>query len=484
MTVWYPDFRLTLTLPLAGSSSARKSQQDDDSVIRFDMPVKRFRLERNDYSMADVLEVEADWGVAGLDPRLVTDGTCEFSINSGGDDPALQTWGYATPKPSSLRFAGIVQKPSRHWSESKKAASLLFHDYTTIYIAEKPFVTAGMPDYSQTLSQAWARICDHVGPTDPDTGKIVSVIGANLRNNILFLGDAKDVVLGGGVGARFRKDKLGAAGPVDAWAMWQQAVQQCGLISYIEADHLVITTATDYYTAKNPPRLIMGRNLIDLEEERDLRRGLGGIVLQSFDPMTGTTLEVFSPRMGDSSVRKKVLKTSKKKAPTEDQVLHAENREVFFWPGITDVGRLQVIADTVQEVRSRQELAGHISTGAMLVPSAQDVGSIAATADFDLLTLSAGDVVSVEVEPDLMTELLGAPKTWGSGEDARIQIAMDHGYAEAAATVLVANLASFAALGCKFFVRNVITDCDVDAMTYKTEIHYVNRIDVSGNAKA
>lgn len=466
MTIWYPRFSLDLTVPIAGSSREKKTQQDDDSVVRFSMPVNRIRWERNDYSMADVLEVEADWAQAGIDPRMIMDATGEFYLWNATDPRAP-----ARPPPGSLRFCGIMQRPARHWSPERRTSTLLFHDYTSIFLCEKPFVTKGVPDYSMTLSQAWACICDHVGPTDPDSGEIVSVIGKNLRNTIQFSAGASDVVLGTAVAARFRKDKIPIGGVIDAWAVWQSCVQMCGLISYIEDDHLVITTATDFYSEDNPARFITGRNILDLEEDRDVRRTMGGIILESFNPMTGTTVEAFSPRLGDSSVRKKVLKVGKK-PKTADQIVRAENREVFFYPGVTDVGRLEQLADRVQEERSRQELAGRITTAKMAVDAVNG-------ASFDLLTLRAGDVISIEVEPEVMRAVLGV-----NGEEARIGKMVAMGYAPGAAAVLVRNLAGFARLGNKFFVKSVTTTADCSSSQFQNEIHYVNRILPTGDTAA
>jgi hypothetical protein len=483
MAYYYPRFSLDFTVPVGGTKPQRRIQAGDDTVVRWTMPVRRFRWEKNDYAMADVLEVTVDWSVAGIDPRLIEAGTGEFSIGQRSTSDPNSTW---TPGPGELRFAGILQKPSRHWSREAREGRLLFHDYTSIFLTEKPFVSKGIPDYSQTLSGAWARICDHVGPTDPDNNnEIASVVGKHLRNNILFLGDATDARLGDSVGARFHKDRIGASGPTDAWAVWQQCIQMCGLISYIELDHLVITTATDYYTSQNPGRLILGHNISELEEERDIPRSRSGVIVYSFDPTTGAVIEAFSPPLGDSSVRKKHLGGKKKK--TEDQIEKGESREVFNYPGISDPGRLQAIADRVQIERSVQELSGRVATAEMTLPAANDVVTPGINEDgtFDLLTLSAGDVISVEIDPEhLLDQVLNVNGTWGTGTEARVAFLMSHGYQEGPARVLVANLSGYAKLGSKFFVKSVVTECDASTNpgSYKTEVFYCNRINITGDA--
>ncbi|HEY2517100.1 MAG TPA: hypothetical protein VGI39_39780 [Polyangiaceae bacterium] len=472
MAFWYPRWILDIAVPIAGTLGQRRRQQTDDSVQRWSMPVSWFRHEKNDYSQADTLEVRADWSLAGLDPRLIANANCALSMANGSAD-FTSTWGAQSAK--TLRFAGVLMKPKRRWTNEARDVSLLFHDYTSFFIHEKPFVTAGLPDFTQSLSQAWARICDHVGPTDPETGEVVSVIGTDLRNSIEFRGGAEDVVLGRAVASRVRKGRIGAAGPIDAWAAWQQCVQMCAYISWIEIDHVVVTTATDYYSESNPPRLIAGQNVVELEEERDATRSTGGVVVECLNPHTGTVLEAFSPPLGDASVRKKVLKGKKPK--TADQVLRAEDRERIVIYGVTNPATLQAIADLVQTVRAHQELVGTLSTVAMIVPSTDGSG-------FDLLSLGAGDAIRVEVDQDLLTQLVNYTSSFGSGDEGRVQIAMEHGYDEGPARVLVANLTSYAALGCTFLVRTVDLEVDAsgDEPSYRMTIHYLNKITAEGQA--
>ncbi len=121
----------------------------------------------------------------------------------------------------------------------------------------------------------------------------------------------------------------------DAWAaIWQQCVGMCGLISFIRKDQCIVTTATDYYTSANPPRLIWGQNILRISEERDTRTAGAGVGITSFDPLTGTALEALWPPVGDASIRRKRL--SAKKAGSPDAVRQSEAREYFAYPGVTD----------------------------------------------------------------------------------------------------------------------------------------------------
>jgi hypothetical protein len=461
---YYPRWSLLLTVPVMGTAAEKRAQGDTTETVTFAAPVLRFRLERNDHTQADTLEVMVDERNAGTDPRFLSDATCVFSI---GDAGGSGDW---TPKASDVRFAGILRKATLSGdSESGLSVSMLFHDYTSMFLAEKPFVTAGVPKYSMTLSQAWSVICDHVGPTDDD-GKTLSVVSA-LRDSIVFEGEAKDVVLGKAVSARFAKLGYVPVKPqTDAWAVWQQCVGMLGLISFIRLDKCVVTTATDYYTEKNPPRLIWGNNVDALSYDRDAKRSGQGIIITSFDPLTGSTLESFYPPVGDDRVKRKHL--SAKKAKSEDSVRAAEARIAFAVPGITDQSALDDVAKRVYEERSRQELEGRIHTHRMSVDAVD-------TTAFDLLTLGAGEVVRIEVARDDL-EFLGS---LGSDE-ARVNYLVGRGYDPGVADLISKNMRDFSKLPPNFFTKRVHVSADADSQTFDVEIVFCNKIQIDGSASA
>ena len=81
-----------------------------------------------------------------------------------------------------------------------------------------------MPDYSQSLSDAWARICDNTGYLDPSgSSTIISTVSA-LRDRLTPVGQLAQgdlPSLGSAAAPRFAR--LGARVPVkpgaDAWAV-------------------------------------------------------------------------------------------------------------------------------------------------------------------------------------------------------------------------------------------------------------------------
>ena len=58
----------------------------------------------------------------------------------------------------------------------------------------------------------------------------------------------------------------------------------------------VVTTARDLYTASNPPQIVHGRNLFSFSERRNNDRTTKGVIVTSFDPVSGESLEAaFNP---------------------------------------------------------------------------------------------------------------------------------------------------------------------------------------------
>ena len=183
------------------------------------------------------------------------------------------------------------------------AVEMLFHDYTCLFLETKRFPASGVPDLTDDLASAWRKICAATGlrrtprPTRSSrrcwrwpTGSSSSV-------------STRRPILGRAVAPRFKKlGKVQVKPEADAWAVWQQCVGMCGLISYIKLDECIVTTATDYYTSSSPPRLVWGQNILRISEERDTRIAGAGVGITSFDPLTGTSLEALWPPVGDASI--------------------------------------------------------------------------------------------------------------------------------------------------------------------------------------
>ncbi len=439
MPLYRPRARAILRTPAGGD------------VRTFPVRVRRAQLESNDHNHADTLKLSAEWRDAGVDPRLLGNATVDFYLGDASDAGRWQ------PTRRDLRFVGIATRVARTARESEGfSVEIEFHDFTRLFLKAKPFGTSGIPDYSQTLDDAWRRIVSQTPGA--------AVLASRLRRQ----GFDTWPTLGTAVAARFAKiGKVPTKPNTDAWAVWQQCVGMMGLISYVKLDEVIVTTSTDYYTAKDPPRLVWGRNILSMAESRDADRANRGVGITSFEPLSGTTLEALWPPVGDEHVRHKQV--GAKKAGDESALRQAEERDYFAYPEVTNPDALLEIAKRVYEERSRQELEGSLHTAEMRVAT---LGG----SDFDLLALAAGDVLRVEFEQREREQLASL-----GGMQARVDYLVARGYSESTAEVIAASADDFGQLDPNFFTKRVTTTFEADDSDgkFEIEVNYCNRIAIA-----
>ena len=457
MPVYRPRMAAVLRVPQMGSASDRASQATDDQLISFPIRIRRAFWESNDHQHADVLRLTAEWRDAGADPRLLSSATVQFYLGNADDK------GQWTPGTSSLRFIGTLVRPRRIAKESEGfVVELEFQDYTAFFLRAK-LPPAGVPDYSQSLSDAWARICDNTGYLDPSgSSTIISTVSA-LRDRLTPVGQLAQgdlPSLGSAAAPRFAR--LGARVPVkpgaDAWAVWQQCVGMCGLISFIRKDQCIVTLAQDYYSDSDPARLIWGHNVLEMSEARSADLAGKGIGITSFDPLTGKTLEAFYPPLGTSP--------SKRALSSGGRV--SDHYEMFPYTGVTDQSALDGLARRIWEERSRQELEGQLSTAEMFSETMSG-------AQFDLLTLGPGDAVRVEFEEKDKEALRHIPTVEG-----RIAYLKRRGYSDGIAQLIAEDADAFGAASPEFCVKRVTVDFQTDDQSgsFELQVNYANRIQV------
>ena len=438
-----------------GSPAERASQATDDQLISFPVRVRRAFWERNDHQHADLLRLSAEWRDAGADPRLLSSATVQFYLGSADDQ------GIWTPGPATLRFTGTLVRPRRVAREGEGLmAELEFQDYTAFFLRAK-LPPEGIPDYSQSLPDAWTRICDSTGYLDPaGSTQIISTVAA-LRDRLTPVGQLAQgslPTLGQAAAPRFAR--LGARVPTkpgaDAWAVWQQCVGMCGLISFIQGDQCIVTLAQDYYSDHDPPRLVWGQNILQMSEARNADLAGKGVGVTSFDPLTGRSLEAFYPALG-SSPSKRALSSGGKVS---------DHYEMFPYAGVTDQAALDALARRIWEERSRQELEGHLSTVEML--------SDTVSGDtFDLLNLGAGDAIRVEFEEKDKEALRSIPTV-----QARIAYLTDRGYSDGVAELVAKDADALSAAPPEFCVKRVTVDLqtDGDGGSFELQVNYCNRL--------
>jgi hypothetical protein len=452
--IWRPRMLANLTVPILGTREQRINQAKNTEALELTVRPKRIRLESNDHNEADRLTLTADWTECGVDPRILDDAVVTLWIGTADE---FGDWTLST---QNARFIGLARGISaRRSADAAAEVELDCVDYTTLFLNAKPFGSSGIPDYTQRLDEAWQRICEQTPGAEA------------LADAIVLEGLDEFPLLGKAVAERFRKLKQVPTKPeTDAWAVWQQCCGMVGLISFMRLDKCVVTTATNYYTELNPSKLIWGRNLLEWSEHRDTDLAGKGVGLTSFDPISGTTIEAFYPPIGDDRVKRKKAGAKKLKGKDAAAMRQREDRDYFALPGVTNADVLADIAQRVWEERSRQELEGQAVTRDMWTETEDQ-------SVFDLLTLKAGDSVSVQIDPR-ENQILGALPTDGSRE----LYLTNRGYTEQVARLIVANMKEFTALGSTFHVRSVSTELETDREggSFSVSVNYINRIKVGG----
>lgn len=475
MAIYRPRMAAVLHVPVAGSPEEREAQNAGDGPsITLPVRVKAAELEINDHNRADELRLTLNWHSVGLDPRLVRNATVDFYLGEADDD------GHWEPSRRDLRFCGAVFNPQRHSGEDEPyELDLKSLDYTDFFLRAKPFGSSGIPDMTQTLDDAWRRIVSQT----PGAGV--------LADRLLWIGDAPDRVqelrdvlngkqrklqnapfpkLGDAVSERFRKLARVATKPdTDAWAVWQQCVGMLGLISWIDRDWCVVSTATNYYTETDPPVFAWGLNVAKLSEgsEAFFRKG---ILLTAFDPIRGRAIEARYPEKSPrTAVEKRRVKAHK--GGDEADVLKEAEWEAFAVQGTNNPEILLVQARRVYEERSRQELQGTLITKKMRVDTASGKS-------FDVLDLRQGDDIKILFNANERDALLALPDLW-----SRVFYLQDRGYGSDVALILAKNIDSLAMYSSTFHVRRILHRFQIeeDSGTYETEITYTNRITTRGD---
>ena len=451
-----------LSVPVWGGPTERVQQNDSESVIEFPVQVRRATLGRGDHNHADELEILVDWRDAGVDPRLMSNAIVEFYLGSADEN---NTW---EPTLLNRRFVGIATDVERVTSESERQVTIKALDFTTLFLESKPFPPDGIPTYGMNLEEAWRRIVGHTGGKDVEGNWFRSA--ELLMDRLVPEGvDSWPPSLSRAVSSRLVTDRIPVQQETDAWAVWQMCCGILGLISWIDQEHVVVTTATNLYTRDDPPVMIWGKNISSIREKRNCALAGKRVCVMSYDPLGSRVLQAFYPSRDQKGT--KVVKTNsgtKVKEKAENQA----DYQVFEYNGVSDQATLDHIAQRVYEERVRQELEGTMVTSEMWTETASGD-------TFDLLNLCAGENIRVDLDQATMD---GLGMLEGIGE--RTAWLKARGYEDSVAALLARNAQALHKLSSVFYTKSVSTtvECDESGGSYDTEITYCNRIDITGDA--
>ncbi len=471
MTVWRPRCFAQLSVPVMGDISTRTAEETTRTTIQFELDITRCMVIKNNFNTADECEIMVTYDQIGADPRLLGNAVLKVWLGNAND---AGPW---SPTDNDLQFAGIVTTCTRNFTD-EKMLTLRALDYTTLFLAMKPFPDSGAPDFTMTLRDAWTRICDHVGFTDYESGEIRSSVEI-LRTRITGLQDGIiDTPLGKAQLARVAKNgKIVLDNNSDGWSVWRQCVDMLGLISWIDGDQCFVSSAEGYYTSSDPPVLMWGKNISAIEESRDLSSiNNKGVHLVSFDIINHQTIEAFFPdrhntkafkkRVTASNGRTSTARSRAGKGPitTVADAAPITDYEQFEYNYVATQELLDVCAQRVWEERSRQELQGHLTTGELQVETA-------AGDSFDLLQLAHGDQIQVALDQASLDEMRKLPTAL-----ARYQYLIDSGYSNSTALLISSDQGFISRLQANMYVKTVHIEYDAASIKFEIGIDYLSRI--------
>ena len=478
--VYVPRLAARLFVPTLGVPSARVAQNQTSQVFQLDVRPVKARWLSNPYSEADELDITCTWDEAGVDPRYLKSAEGYFWL---ADTDPTQPF---TPTPQNQRFVGIMRDVGRLCSSDSgaKTVEMKFQDYTCLFLEMRHYPAGALPRFTDTLTTAWQRVCDNTGYYDLDTRTIASSV-ANLRDRIVFQGGVDpNKSLGDSVSQRIRAlGHMQAQTGTDAWAVWRTVCESLGLITFIRGDQCIVTTATDYFTASDPPLFVYGLNIHELKENRDLAQVSGkNVCVRSYDPLSGASLESLFPPPADAlAVKRKKIGASAKKAPKSVATQEYECLDLPF--AVSDQPTLDVIAERIWHERTRQEMRGELTTREMVISTTDasafaSFGNVEPPGNFDLLKLQAGDQIQVQIERDALDAVQALPTM-----DARVEALEDRGYTQQLATYIAQNLDSLNSLPAQYLVHSSEVAIEIPTGTangsYSHKIEFLNRVDIS-----
>ncbi len=471
-----PRMACQLEVPIFEKNNRLSALAHGSNSVTIPVVVRSAKLTKNDANHADELSIECDSRDVGLvDPRWLKSCTCNFWLGDAGVSGQLVT------SDDNHQFTGVCIKVSRVARGDGGFSFMLdFQDYTSFFIAQKPYVTAGIPGWGDTLETAWKKICDHTGFWDVEKQKIVSSV-ALLRDRLFFpvapagrpdnlsvQNANKDTVIGKqSVLEQIRKHGLpDFSNGKDAWSIWVYFVNALGLMTFIQGDQCIVTTTTEHFSSTQTPVMIWGDNIAELEENVEANSTHKGVWVVSYDGLNGRVLEAFAPPPHDPQIFiKRAKATTKTKVDPDDPA--TGSYEILEYHGIQDQQTLQNLANRVFEEYSRQGLQGSLKSMEM---STEGVDGRMV----DLLKLSAGDLVRVVIDAQ-SKEMLSSTQS----DDAKLSyLVKERGYSTQVANLIIQNSASLQILKSDFHVKTLTVN--LSDTEFSIDLAFQNMIDVSG----
>lgn len=434
-----------------------------EETVVFPVRVRSASWTWNDHNHADEVDIETSWSEAGIDPRFIRDACLDFHLDDA------DAFGNFTPTASNIQFTGIARSVSRHASEAGASVSIKAQDFTSLFLDCKKFPAEHVPHFSDTLSEAWRRICAATGVFNMTTGKIVSTV-EKLSDRLEFRGGVSpDIKVGAAVPPRIAKQgRVVPPANADAWGVWNQVVGSLGLVTWIEYDKCIVSTTADVYADNEDgvPVVVYGKNILDITESSIGAFSAKGVGIMAYNAQTGKTVEAVYPDPTDTRIQRHRV-TAKKKRGTTQTIAKSEDYDWYEYHGAFTEDGVLARAKRAWEERSRQEMEGSFVTSEMRVETMQ--GS-----PFEMLRLRAGDSIRIELDTSIDRGVFASLASLSQ----RVAYLVERGYALGVASVLAKNAKEFLRRGLTFKVREVRGrfESNEDACSFSIEVSFMNRI--------
>ncbi len=438
-----------------------------DEAVHIEPRILSAKWTRNNHHEADVLTVTLGYKECGIDPRQLENAKCSFSIwDSNFED-------YNPEK--HVRFTGFCKGAERKLGGDAAVVELTFHDYTCLFLDMKPMKPEGLPEWTDSLREAWVKLCNFVGWQDPTNNKIVSTVSIFTRPGgiVFYPEDLQTHLVGKVVTTRFHAiSKPSPPSRCDAWAAWRWFVESLGLVTFIDKDVCVVANMNEFYISdggprQTPPGVVYGQNIWGFEEKADPKVTSKGILLKSFNPLEGRMIEAFYPKPGDPRLKTRKSAAGKKSdggaAITANEV--SGDYEEYAYNYITEQAALDAKAQASFEERRRQELKGKFKTAEMRLPAADPNES-----DVDILELRSGAAIYIKVDRESLEVLRNL-----SSEEERVTYLVDVcGHEKDIARLLAKNSVVAEIQSPKFHVSSI--ELEYSDQKFEVEVSFHNLI--------
>lgn len=474
MGYYKPRAEIELRVPPWGSSG------DTTKDIVWSPKIISLKWTRNSHLESDELTVEIHYMEGGVDPRMIKHARCSMWMWDALREDLDVT--------KHLRFTGICKKASRKLGTDGYTIELTFHDYTTFFLMMKPFPTKYMPEYTDTLPQIWAKICDGTGYRDRLSGDIKSSVSA-LKNALVFSvrdangnpdatleANVRNATLGSLVSSRFHKiAKPSPPNRCDAWAVWQWCIASLGLVSQIDRNQVVVSNYSEFYGQRDAARLIYGQNVNSFDETADTHVSMKGILGKSFDPLKGVLIESAYPPPDDPFIKKSRAAVKRIQKGVNDALneTSADYEEYnFHW--ITEQAALDNYVRAAWEEFHRQEIKGKIGTDEMEVYRESSTTDPTKLEPVSLLDFSSGDCIRIGMDETTYEALKNL-----KSEDERVRYLQERaGYIEEVARLVARNIHNKAIASPIMHVRTLSVEYGWGKFHVDIEFH--NRVLLNG----